>query len=1130
MGGVCCRPTPVDFDGDVTLFHFVLLRCVGKGAFGKVRVVQHKQTRELYALKYINKAKCVKMKAVPNVIQERRLLEEVCPALESVFSSLKVIQIDHPYVAATMFEIRPPVHLERLGSLDEEVVRFYVAQLSSAIQFLHDMNIMHRDIKPDNILLDERGNAHLTDFNIGLKFSERKLMGVAGSMAYMAPECVRSPTPTFHAANDVGEFWLNVDTIIKSTGGHLVITKDPLKWPEDAEKKCSRPGMQVLKGLLDRDVTRRFGCKPHSEGYHELQRHPWFKSIDWDTLDSKEQTSPFVPDAKKANFDASHELEELLLEDNPLKAKTRKANQENFSPEMRQMEDQFTTYDFKKMQRRSYFPHNQLISTATATSSGMASSRPGTPANDLRVENGISINGNSMDLDPLATFNNWIDRLRSQFSPLPEGTTAAVFRLLFPEQDVAFRYDMQEKRLASALAACYGFPEDNLTAWMSETSLGCLGDDLRKSLTRTDSKPCDYVGPLSIQQVVDLLEELASHSGYSDADVRSKYPTGSRRRDKNTIIRKLFRELPTMDAAFLAQIILKDLRPLLYPLTETHYTAALKSFNTLSVTALTQEHAMKAWDPSRRMCDIYRVRSRLVDAATGFEAGLSSLTPEIGVPIQMPKSEKGRSCLHVLERLQNSTEIWAETKYDGERAQIHVKIRPDKRAHIQIFSKSKRDSTWDRHAIHDVIRQALQLDQERSCVQRDVILDAEMVPWHEGQIDEFWRINGLVEATAKGVRRRESKSLIEEDLSQLSLVTDNSDRQLGLVVFDILMLNSKSLMRESYSARRDILESVIKPIPGLAILADRWPIGLHWGNRQGHPSLHHVFAECLAAAKEGLVLKAGESGYNDRRLPWVKLKKDYIPGYGDCLDMVVLGVSWEKERGREFRVAPGTYTTFFIGGLLKDRGRSEKPVFGIYFTASYGLGRDQLEDVNFRIKSSDPIPFKSLNGSGSLPGYDFQLHAGLTPPMALLREPLLCELLGAGFSKSPHSRHYALRFPRITKIYRAQERSWKEGVTLPNLHKIARTAVGKTAAAADEIWGKSEDETRKRKRASAQWEDRLFADDRRAAHRKQWSLLHRRILGTFQSSHQTIVTGTSHAPLADISNSPTTETFSDATL
>jgi len=94
--------------------------------------------------------------------------------------------------------------------LEENSVRFYVAQLSSALSFIHDMGIMHRlvffpfrdfpmsilpfsyinfrDIKPDNILLDEKGNAHLTDFNIAVHFNERKLTGVAGSMAYMAPE------------------------------------------------------------------------------------------------------------------------------------------------------------------------------------------------------------------------------------------------------------------------------------------------------------------------------------------------------------------------------------------------------------------------------------------------------------------------------------------------------------------------------------------------------------------------------------------------------------------------------------------------------------------------------------------------------------------------------------------------------------------------------------------------------------------------------------------------------------------------------------------------------------------------------------------------------------------------------
>jgi serine/threonine kinase 32 len=102
---VSCQATltrlqKIDFDGPVTLYHFSLLRSIGKGAFGKVphvtivpeqiltqhplaqvQIVQHKQHKALYALKYINKSKCVRMKAVPNIIQERRLLEEVSLSL-----------------------------------------------------------------------------------------------------------------------------------------------------------------------------------------------------------------------------------------------------------------------------------------------------------------------------------------------------------------------------------------------------------------------------------------------------------------------------------------------------------------------------------------------------------------------------------------------------------------------------------------------------------------------------------------------------------------------------------------------------------------------------------------------------------------------------------------------------------------------------------------------------------------------------------------------------------------------------------------------------------------------------------------------------------------------------------------
>jgi serine/threonine protein kinase len=77
------------------------------------------------------------------------------------------------------------------------------------------------------------------------------------------------------------------------------IAKDKLRFPEDADAKCSRAGMQALAAFLDRDVNRRLGCKPNGEGFEDICRHPWFSVIDWETLGTKEQTSPFIPDVSK---------------------------------------------------------------------------------------------------------------------------------------------------------------------------------------------------------------------------------------------------------------------------------------------------------------------------------------------------------------------------------------------------------------------------------------------------------------------------------------------------------------------------------------------------------------------------------------------------------------------------------------------------------------------------------------------------------------------------------------------------------------------------------------------------------------------------------------------------------------
>lgn len=127
------------------------------------------------------------------------------------------------------------------------------------------------------------------------------------------------------------------------------------------------------------------GCGSSGQGEIEgVKRQPWLSSIDWQKLEAKDIAPPLVPDANKPNFDLTHELEELLLEEHPLKVRKRKANRDmsKLTPELKQLEEQFTSYDFRKTRRRTYYPHNQqLISSVTSATSDLEpESRPSTPA------------------------------------------------------------------------------------------------------------------------------------------------------------------------------------------------------------------------------------------------------------------------------------------------------------------------------------------------------------------------------------------------------------------------------------------------------------------------------------------------------------------------------------------------------------------------------------------------------------------------------------------------------------------------------------------------------------------------------------------------------------------------------
>ncbi|CDH59819.1 agc yank protein kinase [Lichtheimia corymbifera JMRC:FSU:9682] len=373
MGAICCKEEAVDFNEEVDLYHFVLLRSVGKGAFGKVRVVQHKAHKQLFALKYINKAKCIQMRAVDNIISERRLLEQIDYTF--IVNLRYAFQDDENMfmVIDLMLGGDLRFHLDRMGAFPEDYVRFYAAEISCALNYLHRKNIIHRDLKPDNILLNEKGHAHLTDFNIAVPVMDnRPLLSIAGSMAYMAPEILRkrgylASVDWWSLGVVCYELLVGTRPFRGKTNETLQqsIMNEPVTFPEDIP--ISEEAKDFVLGLLNRDVSQRLGF--NEQGFKRLQDHAWFKDYNWDAVESKQLEPPFKPDDKRANFDPTHELEEILLEDNPLKArkrttkrsgsnqhidsKTQASGLSDISPEQQKMEEKFTVFDYTKPQSRA---------------------------------------------------------------------------------------------------------------------------------------------------------------------------------------------------------------------------------------------------------------------------------------------------------------------------------------------------------------------------------------------------------------------------------------------------------------------------------------------------------------------------------------------------------------------------------------------------------------------------------------------------------------------------------------------------------------------------------------------------------------------------------------------------------
>ncbi|KAF9343344.1 hypothetical protein BGX26_005880 [Mortierella sp. AD094] len=317
----------------VNLFQFKFLRVIGKGSFGKVRMVERRETGKVYALKYISKEQVIKMEAVRNILRERQILESVD---HTFVVNMRFAFQDDEYMYMCMDlmmggDLR--FHMNR-RNFGEDVVRSWIAETSSAVAYLHSLGIVHRDIKPDNVLLDEKGHAHITDFNISCKLTPEKpfLTSQSGTVAYMAPEVFKGTgygtSVDWWALGVIFyECIYNQRPFLTENIAELkrAISNQTIEYPP--KETISQECVSMIQGFLTRDPAERLGVRGGG-GMDEIRLQPFFKVAAnqagmspeqwWHMLETKQLTPKFQPPSEAANFDATYDLEELLLDEDPL--------------------------------------------------------------------------------------------------------------------------------------------------------------------------------------------------------------------------------------------------------------------------------------------------------------------------------------------------------------------------------------------------------------------------------------------------------------------------------------------------------------------------------------------------------------------------------------------------------------------------------------------------------------------------------------------------------------------------------------------------------------------------------------------------------------------------------------------
>uniref|UniRef100_A0A8C1KJ30 protein kinase C n=1 Tax=Cyprinus carpio TaxID=7962 RepID=A0A8C1KJ30_CYPCA len=313
---------------------FDLIRVIGRGSYAKVLLVRLKKNEQIYAMKVVKKELVHDDEDIDWVQTEKHVFEQASTnpflvGLHSCFQTESRLFLVIEYVNGgdLMF------HMQRQRKLPEEHARFYAAEICIALNFLHEKGIIYRDLKLDNVLLDQDGHIKITDYGMckeGIRPGDTTST-FCGTPNYIAPEILRGEDYGFSV-----DWWALGVLMFEMMAGRSpfdIITDNPdmnteeylfqgeeILFPNIFHTFSQISFLNTLhfSSLICwlNDPKERLGCQVQT-GFTDIKSHTFFRSIDWDQLEQKQVTPPFKPqitdDYGLDNFDTQFTNEPVQL-------------------------------------------------------------------------------------------------------------------------------------------------------------------------------------------------------------------------------------------------------------------------------------------------------------------------------------------------------------------------------------------------------------------------------------------------------------------------------------------------------------------------------------------------------------------------------------------------------------------------------------------------------------------------------------------------------------------------------------------------------------------------------------------------------------------------------------------------